>query len=829
MVWIGLFDSVELLSSMLTAPTDAIHKRISYMEHASREQNKDSRIRSLESDNQSLRAAIDSATRGGSSKEAPQGCVEDFVPRVQHDTLQSEYERVSRARDMLESKCRRYKEVLKEWREYEKIWIMRKGPRSSVRRGSEHRSSEVGRYKLAAIPAPPMPPEAVTPTPSHSVSEAVSPVSEAGAFPMARPQHSKEHDNRASRIIDTTFPARRAISAPATEPVAKGDTEASTDTNSQPTNAERPQRSDNYNSSHTSHPVSGLTHDEDDVPIIVSERSLKRKRIPLEKEANIEIHVDTNVKEELISSSPVTAVSSRPLYGVQDSLDLDDIGQSMNTPKKRRQLEQMRLLSSLGVGSRGERSPRSQGSASQLSEDIFSGIPLIENGNVKQIASSITQNAAECSKIPNAPSETRRGEREERRQRAMRIAGQDAFEAGHSKRQVSLSLDDQHQDSASCINFSRHDDIVHGYQIAEHQNHDILRPRDPNILPRTNAERKRPVPSSRRDRGAVNVRFLAEDGEESVPSKTVRRPSYSMTPLEVKQEGQINARLTGGPPRLHRRLSALLSNTSPEKAVLPHTNVALTASVENPKSPSTLPKGHSVHRAKHDFFTTPISKALQQPHHKTLNTLQSSPVKEALFDRVSTRDDPPVVLPEQEPLRVRSVDRLRLTDFKLNKNHSEFAFHESIRKHDEKRKVGGCVDPFCDRCKEISRFAELTEYVAPPTSSLFGSSPVNAEATEQQLLEEFLGYDKQRLERLKPGERKEILKKARERSFADMYGKHRQIRNRAVSPPGYWETEFPSTQQEADNREAARVIERVKVRERYNEAIRGGLWKFADE
>ena len=74
-----------------------------------------------------------------------------------------------------------------------------------------------------------------------------------------------------------------------------------------------------------------------------------------------------------------------------------------------------------------------------------------------------------------------------------------------------------------------------------------------------------------------------------------------------------------------------------------------------------------------------------------------------------------------------------------------------------------------------------------------------------------------------------MLKIARERDFKDKYGKHRRTFDKPPEPPGYWNMEWESSQQERENNEEVDRIERVKVQERYGEALKNGAWVFADE
>jgi len=71
---------------------------------------------------------------------------------------------------------------------------------------------------------------------------------------------------------------------------------------------------------------------------------------------------------------------------------------------------------------------------------------------------------------------------------------------------------------------------------------------------------------------------------------------------------------------------------------------------------------------------------------------------------------------------------------------------------------------------------------------------------------------------------------ARTRITADRRGKHRHQHERHTTPPGFWRTDMPTTQELEHDREEARRLERKKVEERWREAMReGGLWLFRDE
>jgi hypothetical protein len=68
------------------------------------------------------------------------------------------------------------------------------------------------------------------------------------------------------------------------------------------------------------------------------------------------------------------------------------------------------------------------------------------------------------------------------------------------------------------------------------------------------------------------------------------------------------------------------------------------------------------------------------------------------------------------------------------------------------------------------------------------------------------------------------------RDLANRYGRHRHRFARRPSPPGYWNPDFPSTQEMEKNREEGEKMEKRLVEERHREAVRGGgRWLFRDE
>lgn len=119
-----------------------------------------------------------------------------------------------------------------------------------------------------------------------------------------------------------------------------------------------------------------------------------------------------------------------------------------------------------------------------------------------------------------------------------------------------------------------------------------------------------------------------------------------------------------------------------------------------------------------------------------------------------------------------------------------------------------------------------------PSRGLWDVSDDNPEEDgDQRLLEEYLGDNaRARLRQMSEAERKELLIQTKAAQLAQKHGRHRHAFQRSTTPPGFWRTDFPTTQETEEDREKAGVLERSKVEERYREAMRpGGMWVFRDE
>ncbi|CEJ54718.1 hypothetical protein PMG11_01014 [Penicillium brasilianum] len=343
------------------------------------------------------------------------------------------------------------------------------------------------------------------------------------------------------------------------------------------------------------------------------------------------------------------------------------------------------------------------------------------------------------------------------------------------------------EDGGETSTFSTQNDIPD----REPQRHTVLQPIDGNIRsPRSWGKgpelKKRGTSSSR-------ALLMAEDGEcGDSQDRTRRKRAKSAAAIphntpRAKADGTIT----------RDRLQGLLEGSLPSKSPLrsPH---EVSDRVQSDG-------GTSIIRQK----SRTAKSASPHPHSEPAD--QPSQVS-------------PEVQPEEEPYRSRPLHRLNLGHFKINLARNQgldYAYDTVVRKKDDRKCMSGCTRPGCcgDRFRAMARMG-------------VHSTDASAEQQEedQRILEEYVGEDRHLLEGLSDKDRENLLVEARARALANQYGRHRHTHERARSPPGFWRTEMPSTQEIEADREAARKLEREKVEERYREAMRpGGLWTWADE
>lgn len=806
--------------------------------------------------------------------------------RVKEELASSDraYGRMVGAHNILQSKLRYHRDMTRQWREYTKRWISKdatkraKSVKSTVPKPT---SGVTGQGQSASdAPNPPAFPKGITPSVSD-ISRSTSPQQQGstGSNDLQRGNTAPAGQERTMEALRNDIIATQSALNHGHEADAGDSTESFDDSDWIPHSADHSKTPRSIASDHKEVTVPSLAErNGGSSPVVVLERSLKRKRPIRGNEEDIHVHEDgasrtdgavkpKTVKNEQPSSSPVPALPSLPVASVHDSLDLDDVGDHLDTPRKRQQMERLRMRSSMLAPPAG-----SSEDPGMLDDALDYAVgPEHENGLLGVKVVDDDQLITKDHKTRSKADENHQRARETEQERLARKYAKRAQFQAHNDRVVGrLEAEQQDPDDGALPIAGRNKSpCAKAYPTPATEGPNrfgtpkgcretkqrkaklaspVLRPTDPNshILPRTSedsAHYKRPVPPSRRDRGAAHVPALAEDGDgpgATSNSRAAPRDKPNSKQIDTEAPGNIFAKA----PDMHLRLGTLLTEPSPAKSVSGSKELDLTSlfpSFRTPharsgqndrfKAPTTSPSMPA--RRSKPSGDTDRTRVLRE--HKTIekvwdgrsNSIKAFPTKSTLqpiFRKPPSLDDPLESRPEHEPLRARPLHRLRLEDFKLNPTHSEYAYHESIRKHDEKRAVGGCTDRHCHRCKDQRSFVENSGY---QTLRKQGES---ADEADQRILEDSVGDDKRRLRKMSVEERMEMLWQAKTKEFADLHGKHRQAYTRARSPPGFWNVGMPSTQEEEENREASRLIEKEKLEGRYVEALRGGgRYVFADE
>ena len=96
---------------------------------------------------------------------------------------------------------------------------------------------------------------------------------------------------------------------------------------------------------------------------------------------------------------------------------------------------------------------------------------------------------------------------------------------------------------------------------------------------------------------------------------------------------------------------------------------------------------------------------------------------------------------------------------------------------------------------------------------MFESTPPDGsdKANEEKLMREYLGGDAGRLGQRQEEEKVELLVKAKTKQVANHFGKHRQTYTRAYETAGYWNKDFPSTQENERDRMEDKVLQRLQA------------------
>jgi hypothetical protein len=331
----------------------------------------------------------------------------------------------------------------------------------------------------------------------------------------------------------------------------------------------------------------------------------------------------------------------------------------------------------------------------------------------------------------------------------------------------------------------------------------ILKQLDPNTVAETDNlyPNKRSRPSELRQQTIHGI--LSESGEELPP---VDENAVRLAPSVAR------AKLSR---RLHGSISPQTPISSSHQTTIPATsNIKSEQSPSSPSGTSRVAQALAKSRLRNsniDIRPTAESPGLDDRPQWRMQAPESRP---------KTRKRPSSPMKKQTRLREKPVTELKLQDFKPNPAYNQgysYAFSETVRKRGDRMCLPGCTNSQC--CG--STFRTLAEAQAPLPAS-----------QEEALLQDYLGdaYDNMQMTQMESQERQELVLQARTKKMAKEAGKHRQAYERRPTPPGFWRVDFPTTQEQEEDRARAKEQERKVVQERWLEAQRkGGRFIFRDE
>lgn len=517
-------------------------------------------------------------------------------------------------------------------------------------------------------------------------------------------------------------------------------------------------------------------------PVIISERSLRRKRKPSRRLRNLDMPEDTQaqqgtmkkpfmVKSEPNSSSPSAHVFHSISANPQDSMDLDEVGERHFTPRKRRRMLDEELRRASGLETQTE---------AHNAEDFQDQTLVVESDE-----------EADCEELPDLKTQGRRHDFE--------VADESRIPSGINPAEGPQPILGKPRESMLAPS-------------------SILKPKDPNVQPPSS---KRSIlkalnrPVCQNQRSAVSNAPGFQDGREDFSQASDRR--------SLKEESNT--------AKSHKAHRVIKNNQPLDHISSEHTpRKSLIDSVAKSKKATRDPNGEG-------NVTKTYSRSMTEKYHIPQSSiLKPNAVKSRRSYRVPSDepDDPDKTLVEQETLRSKPRKFLLPEDFKINPVHNHGYANpvsEVVRNRDQRSCLPGCTRPNCCGTAIRNIVAMGGHFPAPKCSMFSNNLPLEYDLDDdERCLQAYLGDDYPRLKNLPWEDKEELLWAARTEQFANAYGKHRYQYGRQQTPPGFWDADMPSTQQEIKNKTIAKAMQKAKVAEMHREAMKpGGRYKFRDE
>jgi hypothetical protein len=554
--------------------------------------------------------------------------------------------------------------------------------------------------------------------------------------------------------------------------------------------------------------------------VVTSSRTLRKRRMPNQStEPN-------NVKlEHDLGTSPLELANVQDGH---DSIDLDDIGEKVNTPRKRKHDSQVcRKTYDLASSPLSPRHGRHDVQSVAINDDKSTRSTPITNGgsNISVLQPRSVNSAITPRTSVNRATKKRKITTDE----AVNSLIEDGELICTKVLAAKITSNGTERLSALLANPSpqkqaltpvRLNTSVNQIQLAKRQTpsrlaHEMKRKGDANM------ESIAPCKSSSKLKNQPQVQE-ASNAVSNLTDYTLKhtQPSSRNAPrTTVKSMSPSSKNSLGNSPRSSGRGSVYSTNETKASARLTEFFKSVQANMTPTREAM---EDDSLSRSS---TKAPLNGSAKLLGSSSRCSAQSSSTKDRRSRTTIEATDGTGVNPSEKPLRSRPVQSLTLLDFKINPNYNQgfnFAFSEVVRGQDARKCLQGCTKPGC--CG--SKFRALVRGLRDPTKPLTASQ----EEADSILLDEYLGDNAYKLQNMSKEERDEVLLQARTRDYANKNGKHRHAFERPSSPPGFWRADMPTTQEEIEDRERAREEDRNIVEERYQEAMRkGGRFIFRDE
>jgi len=547
-----------------------------------------------------------------------------------------------------------------------------------------------------------------------------------------------------------------------------------------------------------------------ETPVVISARSVRKKR---GRNATAEASPVSKIKVETISSSPLGLAA---LHGLDpnESMDLDEIGDKQVTPRKQRPVRVLPPGRDQGRRYRSESLDHSYPNNGSGSENRSQSTPLRAEVTGRK-ESTLRPLSTNKQILPRTS--------DERASKRRRVASDEAVGEVVEDGEIGCTSNEFPSKEISPEVARRLSNLLDKPSPVKNP----LKPGLLSLLNQSLAHKPKVATTLNRaydpdswdesDEPAFNERILTDDVRNASRRETVytsmdsTRRTTKRTPRTPVEPARLSSRDT---------FKDSAYGSRPNSRDAPHTSIQKTKILTHaPVSEKPRPTTRGPLRSSTETPTPLLRGKAKEPivYGKTSVAKRKSRGAEEVFNAENDH-------PDNEPLRARPLEKLSLQDFKVNPNYNQgydYAFTDVVRNQADRRCLQGCTKPEC--CG--NKFRALADLARDPNITPTSSQ----EEADQILLDDFLGDNAYKLNNMTKDERDEVLLQARTKQMSDKYGRHRNAYERRQSPPGFWNIDFPNTQEAREEAEKARVYERGLVERRYREAMRRGAYIFRDE